>query len=197
MPLGEGNMDANVSLGGPFIPLTEPKTPAPYAVAGINYGASERLNLSGNLHITSLFYKVAGIDFGAAYFPLLNKGSVPAIGIEPRLLFYSSLKSDVESRIRIYPLISGSAAWKWGSGIIYTGLDVVIPVSKPDYNDDYSTLILSPFAGYKWKLGNSYNLYTEIKWQGANIRSDMVAVEYVDINRYGALAFMFSISRSF
>jgi hypothetical protein len=197
MPLGSGNIEADISLGGPFIPLIEPKIPTPYASAGINYGLSERVNVEGNLHITSLFYKVAGIEAGAAYFPLLNEGLIPAVGIQPRLLFYSSLKSDIDSRFRLYPLISGTAAWEWGSGIIYTGIDFVAPLTKPDYNDDTPGIILSPFAGYKWNLGSDYSLFSELKWQGANVKSDMVSVEYININKYGAVSLLFSISRRF
>jgi hypothetical protein len=197
IPLGKGNMEADVSLGGPFIPLIEPKIPAPYASAGINYGISEKVNIEGNLHITSLFYKVAGLDIGAAYFPLLNDGSLPAIGIQPRLLVYSSLKSDIESRFRVYPFVSGTAAWHWGSGIIYTGFDLVAPLTKPDYNKDDVSIIVSPFAGYKWNLGADYSLFTELKWQGANVKSDLVAVEYIHINKHGALSLLFSVSRRF
>jgi hypothetical protein len=197
LPLGKGNMEANFSLGGPFIPLTNPKIPTPYAVAGVNYGLSDRINLEGNFHITSAFYKVAGFDIGAAYFPILNERYVPAVGIQPRLLLFSSLKSDVVSRFRIYPLISGSAAWEWGNGFIYSGIDMIIPFTRPDYRDEYENVIFSPFLGYKWDIGSSFNLFTEVKWHGANVKSNMAAVQYVDINRYGALALLFSVSRRF
>mgnify|MGYP006982806957 CR=1 FL=1 len=62
-PIGEGNIDAVVSLGGPFIPVAETKIPTPYFSAGANYGLRENINLDANLHITSLFYELAGFDF--------------------------------------------------------------------------------------------------------------------------------------
>ena len=68
--MGKGNIDANISIGGPFIPITDTKIPSPYATIGANYGMTDRINLDANLHITSLFYQVAGLDFGATFFPV-------------------------------------------------------------------------------------------------------------------------------
>jgi hypothetical protein len=196
-PTGEGNIDAVVSLGGPFVPVAETKVPTPYLSAGANYGLTSNINLDANLHITSLFYELAGFDFGATWFPYLNDGLIPTWGIQPRLLMFGSFKSDVNSRFRIYPLISSSVAWKWGNGLIYSGFDFVYPLTTPDYDDEAVKVIFSPFAGYRWELGKNLQLLTELKWHGANVQGDQLAVEYITIGGYGALTIMFSLQKRF
>ena len=196
-PLGKGNVDAAVSFGGPFIPVAETKIPTPYLSMGANYGVTDQINIDGNLHITSLFYQVAGFDFGATWFPTLNKGLVPTWGVQPRLFMLASLKTDVSSRIRIYPLVSNSAAWQLGDGLIYAGFDFIVPLTESDYDDEAEKIIFSPFTGYRWNLGKSLRLLTELKWHGANVQGDQLAVEYITIGGYGALSLMLSLEKRF
>lgn len=194
-PVGKGNVDVALSLGGPFIPISETKIPTPYLTVGANYGLSENINVDANLHITSLFYQINGLDFGATWFPSLNDGILPTIGIQPRLLVLTSFKNDVNDRLRIYPLISGSAAWQLGNELIYLGLDMISPFTEPDYDKESVDLILSPFAGYRWELGKNIRLISEFKWLGANVKSDQLAVEYMKIGDYGAFSIMISIEK--
>ena len=196
-PVGKDNLEASVGLGGPFIPVAETKIPTPYLVIGTKYGLTEEINIDANLHITSLFYKLAGFNFGSTWFPVQNKELIPTLGIQPRLLMLASLKSDVDSRYRIYPLLSTSAAWKLGFGLIYAGFDLVFPLTKPDYDDESVNIIVSPFTGYRFNLGKNIRLLTELKWHGANIRSDQVAVEYINIGDYGAFSLMLSLEKRF
>ena len=196
-PVGKGKVDAAISLGGPFIPVAETKIPTPYLSIGANYGLTENINVDGNLHITSLFYQVAGFDFGATWFPILNDGLVPTWGIQPRFLMLASFKGDVENRFRIYPLISSSAAWQLGRGLIYAGFDFVVPLTEPDYDEEAVNVIFSPFAGYRWNLGKNLRLLTELKWHGANVQSDQLAVEYITIDGYGAFSIMLSLEKRF
>ena len=129
--------------------------------------------------------------------PFFNEGLKPTWGIQPRLFILVSTKSNIESRLRVYPLISTSAAWLWGSGLVYTGFDFVVPFTRPDYDKEAPHIIFSPFLGYRWKLSDNLRLFTELKWNGANIQSDQLAVEYMNIGGYGAVAILFAIERRF
>lgn len=192
-PVGKGNIDVALSLGGPFIPIAETKIPTPYLSIGANYGLSENINVDANFHVTPLFYKMNGVDFGTTWFPILNDGVLPTLGIQPRLLFLTSFKNNVNDRLRIYPLISSSAAWKFGSEIIYLGLDIISPISEPDYDKESVDIILSPFLGYRWELGKNIRLISEFKWLGANVKSNQLAVEYMKIGDHGAFSIMLSL----
>ena len=196
-PVGKGEFVVTLSLGGPFITVAETKIPTPYLSIGTNYGLTENINVDGNLHITSLFYQLAGFDFGATWFPILNDGLIPTWGIQPRFLILESFKEDVEDRFRMYPFISSSAAWKIGSGLIYTGFDFVVPLTEPDYDEKAEKIIFSPFTGYRWEFSKSWQLLTEFKWHGANVRSNQLAVEYITIGGYGAVSLLLSLEKRF
>ena len=196
-PVGKNNIDANLSIGGPIIKTFGTRIPIPYATTGLNYGLKDNLDLNGNLHLLPAAFKLFGSDFGATWYPIINNNSLPTIGLQARLLTLASLKSGVESRFRVYPAFSGSSAWKLGKGTIYTGIDLTIPLTSPDYDDDASSLIFSPFFGFRWKLGKRTRLLTEIKWNGANIQTNQLAVEYLPVANYRAVTTLFSLERSF
>ena len=196
-PVGKGNISGNVNIGGPIIKIFGIKMPVPYATVGANYGLTNKFDLNGNLHLFSLGYKIFGFDFGSTWYPCINNGKIPTIGIQPRLLTLVSLKSDVSEQIKAYPIVSGSAAWELNKHLIYIGTDITVPFTSLDYDKNAPNPIFSPFWGCKWKIGKRTYLLTEIKWHAANAQTDQLAVEYVPLNNYGAISTLFSIERSF
>ncbi|HPG42087.1 MAG TPA: hypothetical protein PLP19_17620 [bacterium] len=196
-PVGKNRMTAHGSIGGPIVKAFGTRLPVPYATTGCNYGITDNLDLNGSLHLLPLAYGLFGGEYGATWYPLLNSGLVPTVGIQGRLLTLISLKSGIDDRFRIYPVLTGSAAWQCGAGLAYTGLDTTMPLTRADYDADAEKFIFSPFIGYKWKLGRQTWLYTELKWNGANIQTEQLAVEYLPVSKHGAVTTLFSIERSF
>jgi hypothetical protein len=127
----------------------------------------------------------------------MNDGGVPTVGINPRLLMFASVKGGVDDRVRVYPVLSSSAAWRVGSGLLYTGFDLALPLTRSDYDREAEAAIFSPLLGYRWSLGESVGLFTELKWHGANIRSNQLAAEYVHPFGNGALAPFIALDWSF
>lgn len=196
-PSGKSQMNGNVSLGGPVVAAFGTHIPVPYTTVGINYGVSEQMDVNMNFHLFSLMYKIAGLDFGGTYFFSGQDDEIPTIGLQVRLLTFGSLKSTVEEQFRVYPVLSGSAAWKTGHGIFYSGFDVTLSLARSEYDSEAADAIISPFTGYRWNLGKRYHLFTEIKWHGANIPSENLSVEYTPIIGLGALTPLISLERSF
>lgn len=196
-PIGRDNLDINLSIGGPVVKAFNNHIPVPYITGGLKYGLTPDINLCGGFHFTSLPYELLGIELGASYFPAANNGLIPTVGISPGLLTFCSLKSGIESRFRIYPTLTSTASWHINDNLIFTGFDFTLPFTKPDYDNSSPKFIFSPFAGYRFELGKSFRLITEIKWQGANIKSSQVAVEYTRIAKYGAVAILFALERAF
>jgi hypothetical protein len=198
VPMGRGNIDANVSIGGPIVKAFGARIPVPYATAGVDYGLYNRTNIGANLHLLSLAYQIVGADLGATFFPLSGDGNRrPTIGLQPRAMMLFSTKSDVESRFKCYPELSASAAWAVRGGQLYLGSDVTFRFSSLTYDKEASSLIFSPFVGYQWRIGHRTSLLTECKWHGANFRSDMVTVDYLSVRGHGAISTLFAIVRSF
>ncbi|MDP8208780.1 MAG: hypothetical protein P9L92_19105 [Candidatus Electryonea clarkiae] len=196
-PVGKGEWQGNVSYGGPIIKVFGLNMPTPWPVLGSRYGLRDDLDFDANLHILPLPYGITGFDLGSTWYPIIGDGRTPTVGIQPRIMTFMSVKEGVEERFRFVPILTGSAAWQHRKNSVYTGMNLVIPTTRPDYDEDASFYMTSPFAGYRWALGNRFKLYTEIKWQGANIRSDQLAVTYTGIAGYGAIAPLIALEWNF
>jgi hypothetical protein len=196
-PVGRDQWTGNLSVGGPFVAAFDTRIPIPYLTAGTAYGLDDRLNLCGNLHLFPLAYQMFGMDAGTAWFPMLQKGMKPTLSLQTRIMALGSLKAEVPERIKFFPILTPSAAWRLGRGLIYNGMDMTCQLTRPDYNADAPVCLLSPFLGYRWTLKPNLFLYTELKWQGANLPSEKLAADYWGIARHGALSTLISVERGF
>lgn len=194
-PLGEGETQVRATAGGPIVAAFGTRVPIPYAVAGIERGLTDRINLTADLHALPLFYQMAGGEVGVKWFPASLGRPHLTVGWGGRMLALASFRPRVHHRIRIYPILNVSALRKWSRRSLYAGADATLPISQSDYDDEAARMILSPFLGVRWELGKDYRLATELKWQGANIRSDQLAVEYTRLGGYGAVATLLSLER--
>ncbi|MBN2009608.1 hypothetical protein JW960_09725 [candidate division KSB1 bacterium] len=196
-PLGRGNLNGHASFGGPIIKVFGTRIPIPYLTTGGTYGLSRHTNITGNIHLFPLAYEIFGMDAGLAWFPVQHNGKIPTIGLQPTALLLASLKSDISDRFRIYPVIVTTAAWPIHTNQLFIGTDTTIPLTELNYDNEAASVILSPFIGYKWQLGEHYSFTTELKLHGANIRSNQLAVTYLRIGGYGAISTLFSLERRF
>ena len=195
-PVGKDKLVANFNMGGPIIPLLDTKIPLPYFTVGGTYGCTDNFDLSGSVHILPIFYEVAGLDFGASWFYTQNDSWIPLLGTHAKVMFFSSLKSGIDDRFKVYPYLSQTASWELGPGNIYTGLHILIPFGELDYEKSYKP-IFSPFLGYKWKMTDNYALFLETKWQGLNFPTDHIPVDYISPGDAGAIGVFLSIERKF
>jgi hypothetical protein len=196
-PLEAGRLNANLSVGGPFVKSGTTHLPVPYCTVGAVYGLGYNFNASVNLHVLPLLYELSAFDIGASYYFTENRGPVPVIGIHPSLLTFISLKSAVDEQARSYPSVTMTAAWHIGKAVLFTGFDYTMPLNRPDYDTDAPYAIFSPFIGYGINLGRGIRLTSELKWQAANVPSDQLAVEYSRINGHGAVGILFALEKSF
>lgn len=197
VPTGKGKLNANISVGGPIISAFESNFPVPYGTVGLSYGMYDRFDLNGNFHLLPVAYQIIGFDFGSTWYPLMNKGLSPSIGINPRLMMLTSFKSNVSDRVKVYPIISGSSAWKIGKDLLYSGFDATIPLTSLQYDNESPSSIFSLFGGYRWKVGQNTFISTELKWHAVNVQTNQLAVDYLSLGHQGALATLFSIMRDF
>lgn len=195
-PLGPGNKSPHVSFGGPIVEALGTRIPVPYLTAGIDYGVTPTVNLGFNAHLLPLAYGIVGADAGATWFPVASPGG-PTVGLEARLFAFVSVRPGFVKRVFSYPVLSASVAERVGGGLGYAGTNLVLPAARPDLDPDAARQILSPFLGYRWNLGARTALLTEVKWHGANLRSDQLAVNYLHPGGHGALTTLFALQRRF
>lgn len=196
-PLPVGKLSPHASVGGPVVAAFGAMVPIPYLTAGADYGLAPRLMLGGNAHLLPLAYGIVGVDAALAWFPWDGDGLRPTVGVEARVLAFSSFKAQVDDRFIAYPVFSASAAWRIRGALLYAGAHLAGPVPRPEYDPSPERLIWSPFVGYRWTLGERYALLTELKWHGANIRTDQVAVSYLHPGGRGALTPIVALTRRF
>jgi hypothetical protein len=196
-PAGPGNWTGSVSAGGPVIAVFDTRIPIPYLMAGATYGLGDRTNLNADFHLFPLFYKIAGLDLGAGWYLEGNHGFRPVLCIQTSLMCLASLKSGVNERYRIFPILTPSAAWPLSRCMIYSGLDWTLQMTRPDYDEEAPSTLISPFIGCRWPLGSRYHVYTELKWQAANLPTEKLAVDYWPIGGHGAVSMLMTLTRGF
>lgn len=196
-PLGPGTTSPHLSFGGPIVEAFGTRIPIPYLAAGVDYGATSTLNVGFNAHLLPLAYGIAGADVSAAWFPVAAGERGLNLGLEARLLAFASLKSGVAQRLFSYPVVSASVAGPVGSGLGYFGANLAFPAERSAFDPDASRQMLSPFTGYRWRLGARYALLTEVKWHAANVRADQLAVNYVHAGGLGALTTLVALVKRF
>ncbi|MFC2170391.1 hypothetical protein ACFLQJ_00265 [Calditrichota bacterium] len=197
-PAGEGNWQSTVSLGGPIVNVFDTYLPSPWPTIGATYGYKDNLDFEGGVHLLPFVYEMSGVDLGTTWYPRAGKKNDPSIALQAKVMTLASFKEGVDDRFRFVPVLTGAASWRHKKNTVYyTGMNVIIPTTRPDYDDNAAYFLASPFAGYGWKLNERLKLFTELKWQGANIKSDMLAVTYTGIFGYGALAPLVAIEWNF
>ncbi|HVK38802.1 MAG TPA: hypothetical protein VNA88_09745 [Candidatus Kapabacteria bacterium] len=185
-PLGRGTTAYNVSLGGPMVAAFDTWLPIPNLSVGVNHGYCDDLDIGGTVYLLPLLYGNVGLDVGATWYPLVDTAGT-TIALQPRIMAFASFREGVDSRFRAWPVVSASAAWRAGRDRIYTGFDMLVFASSFMYDEEAPPLILSPFVGYRWAIGESGRLMAELKWHGVNVRTN-ATVEYVNPFGQGGLA---------
>jgi len=195
-PVGRGAMVPHASLGGPVVEALGTRLPIPYLTAGVTWGMSARSNLDANVHLLALAYGVAGVDIGGTWFLAGSDGTGRRLAVSPRALMLLSLRGGVEQRFRLYPALTATGTTPLGRGLGYAGVDVALQAGDLSYDPEAAGTVWSPFLGYRWPLGGVF-LLTELKWQGANLATDQLAVSYLHPGGRGALAPLVAIQRRF
>lgn len=185
-PAGKGELRYTAGLGGPVVGVFGTHLPIPYTVAGIDYGLRDHLDISTSLHLLPFAYRIGALDAGATWYHHSSNTDLQ-YAIQGRILAMASLKSDVETRFSFLPWFTGTASYPVNNRHYYLGCNLAVPFKLSEYDDDTQPLIVSPFVGVRWLLGRRLSLFTELKWQGANLPSDQLAVDYVHLGRQGAV----------
>lgn len=197
VPLGKGNSSVSAGIGGPVVKAFNIYTPMPYITGGLSYGLTDNIDINADLHLTSVFYEIAGFDFGFAWYLTEQKDLIPFISLQPNVNLFASLKSNVDSRFRVLPSLSANFTWKLKEDYIFTGLELTTPFSSSDYDNDAHKIILSPYLGYKYAISEKFAIIGELKLTGANIRTNQLTVTYLNLFNFGSFGTFFTFDWRF
>ena len=158
-PLGQGNADIHASVGGPLLKIDGKPAAVPIAMVGGGFGATDRVDVSGDVDVTAAVLGVAHFSTGLAYHPLLwtESRAVPAVTIAESVHVLTNL-----SNTRVAPQTTAVAAWKVGAGhLLYVGADCAVVSGR---SLDETRLLAGPLLGGELKATDHLGIALEAKW---------------------------------
>lgn len=174
LPKGETRLQAN--FGGPLIHFAGTILPIPYTSLGVLHGVSDKLTLSGGLHLTALAYANAQIDLGAHYRLLEPSGWKPGLTGGLQVNGIASLRSGA---FRFYPEPMLTAYWKVGKCRPYINAGGWVELNKYRSHDQLQPQSMMPYysIGNSW-IKNRHSWQADFRWYAPlHSNADMV-VDY-------------------
>ena len=198
-PVGEGNISAGLSVGGPIFTNLGAPIPTPLATAYVRYGVTNETDVDVGLSLPIV--GAAGIDAGAAHQVLRQEGWRPAVSLGGRLLLYANLlglsgAQDRDGRpydagVRLFEEAYGYASWQLHEAwLAYAGLDLFAQAEQA---------IVRPtlLGGLQWQASRAVGLQLEVKQMALATNQEYAAVAFVGPGNYGAFAVNLGLSFTF
>lgn len=188
-PVGEGNTEVNLSLGGPIAEVFGAPIPIPLSTVGVTYGVTDRLDVHGAFHPTAaLLQGVVEAEVGASYQFLPNHGAVPRLMGDLTLLGAGGDVAEGEPKggFRLYLQPSFTASWDWGKNKRQTTYTALTCFFQP-----FPTVhaVGAWAVGQRWGMGPRFHLDTELKWIAPYASTLNLVPRYYGIGNQGALSF--------
>jgi hypothetical protein len=185
-PLGKGNGNLNVSLGGPFVAFGDVTVPTPIASIGGAYGVRDDLEVFGHLDVTALAFGIVHVDPGIAMHPIVReKGWIPTVTVGAALHLLTNFQD-----FRGVPQLTVAAAWRIARRhMIYVGGDLGFGFEPQGFR-----AIWGPFVGGEARLGKRLGLSLELKWIEPEYNVLPLAPAWVGIANQGYLSILLGIN---
>lgn len=161
--LEKDQVRVTTSFGGPVVPSSIPTVVIPYGTVGVMAGLSDRVTVTGNVHIPLVALETLGIDGGAAVRIVPEDGFVPEVTAKGTALIITDFKPGSS---RLFPEVSVNGSYTLGESVIaYAGVENMFQFTGTEH------FFLGPFAGAEIRLSRKFALQGEAKWMAANINT--------------------------
>ena len=188
-PVGKGNVEVGVSLGGPIVEVYGAPIPLPLSTIGATVGVTDTVNIHAAFHPTAAALMGIGeLDLGGSWQFLAPRGAVPRLMGDLTLVgaYGDQSEGSPEGGFRLFVQPSVMASWDWGKKkqhTFYTGPTVFIEPA-PTFH------ALGAWAvGERWGLGARAHLDTELKWIAPYASSYNLVTHYYSPAAMGAISF--------
>lgn len=172
-PTPKGQAQVEATLGGPFAKVSGLVIPLPLTTVGGSYGLTDALDVHAHLHGTSLAFGVGGLDVGASYLAVKEKGLLPAVTLTGRLYGFSDLKAFVP-----YLELTGAASYQWArKHLAYVSFSTLAQTSRLP--------LWSVSLGNEFQFGH-FGLQLEGRWYQPNAATQFQVVDWQSIAGQGA-----------
>ena len=182
-PLGQGNADVHASVGGPLVNFDGKPVAVPVVMAGGGFGATDRVDVSGDVDVTAALFGVAHLSTGMAYHPVLWSGNraLPAVTVAETLHVLTDF-----TNTRLAPQTTAVAAWRLGAGhLLYAGADCGVVFGTPF---DGTKFLAGPLVGGELKATNHLGIALEAKWLAPYYDTGPLAPDWISPGSRGYLS---------
>ncbi|HET6344858.1 MAG TPA: hypothetical protein VFH51_07985 [Myxococcota bacterium] len=190
-PVGEGNLAAGVSVGGPIFQNLGAPIPVPLTSAYARLGLDPQTDVDVGLHLPVV--RAAGIDAGVARLLWLSEGLWPAFMLGARIGVFGNVQgllgrhapetgSPYGLSPRVFEEIYGTFSWQPNPALLtWTGLHLFGQLERARVRP---TLL----AGAEWRPVDPLGFSLEAKWMTPLSDQRNLAIDYRGIAGRGALA---------
>jgi hypothetical protein len=183
-PTPRGQAQVEATLGGPFAKVSGMVIPLPLSTVGGSVGLTDELDVHAHLHGTSLAFGVGGLDVGASYMPIREKGWVPAVTFTGRFYGFTDLKAFVP-----YLELTGSASYQWAKRhLLYASVSTLAQTSRWP--------LWSLSVGNEFRFGN-FGLQLEGRWYQPATATAFQVVDWQSLGGQGAYGALLGLSYRF
>ena len=182
-PLGEGNADIHGSVGGPLVKLDGKPAAVPIMMVGGGFGATDRMDVSGDVDVTAAVLGVAHFSTGLAYHPLLWSANraVPSVTVAESVHVLTNL-----TNTRVAPQTTAVAAWKLGGDhLVYVGADCGVVSGR---SLDATKVLAGPLVGGELKATRHLGIALEAKWLAPYYDTGPLAPNWISPDSRGYLS---------
>jgi len=178
-PLGQVAVEAEV--GGPFAKVGKDLYVLPLSTLGASWGVAQGVDVSAHLHPSAALLGVGGLDLGASWQPLLQRGAVPAVTLTGRLYGFTDFQTGFAPYLEL-----GVAGSYQVAGRLSPYLDVSALVQTDAWP------LLAAGAGLELELGRA-TLQAEFRWFGPNRSTRFNVVHWESIGGFGAYGVLLGV----
>lgn len=196
-PLGKGELQGGVSLGGPAITMGSLPVLVPLTSIHAAYGYSENTSVFGSLQTTSLLFGVIHTDIGVTKHIKKQNGYMPAISTSAIVNF---MVDRWDWRSSVLPQLDVNFYWQYKQkpNVLYTGLQNWLELRTTRAHGEIQPVNWLPAIslGHQW-VKQKYNWQLEARYIGFTQSNKNIVVDYISPGNNGALGLYFGVQRKF
>lgn len=165
-PAPKGELEVDLSVGGPMLKLGGAPIPAPISALGVRYGVHERADVQLHFHPTAAVFGVMGLDIGSSLLVVSGEGALPDITATGRFFGFTDFKE-----FRPYLQLGGVASWRLFERIApYLGVDGLVQFGAAP--------LVAVVAGLQGIFGR-FTAQLEARWFGIGHDPRFMVVDWV------------------
>ncbi len=193
-PLGSGRNAFDFSMGGPMAHLGGFGGPMPTAQLGYTRGLTDTTDAFARLQLTSALFGIFAAEAGASHQLFSQQGWLPALSLSLDASLTAGLGAGNAVLVPAGGLV---ASWlPWDPLLLYLGASAGASVSmigEARWGGHFA-----PYFGFYFLPGGSnWAIGSELRWYAPTRANTYLTVPWIGVGKWGALAPIFVVSRSF